>query len=205
MTDVLLIQFQNHPQERELIGKMLLAYGELEFMFLDLLRATLGNDVMTAVRTLYRVRSETMRMEIGDALIRPRIAEQSLTQMYEEARCAMRQCKSIRNNYAHAQWISHDGTLRFGNLDAAAKGHHESGKIDFRPLALPTLQRQYAYFAYTGHALLWVSDQYRIKTGQERSVQGEIPKPKKLPVVSLDSHQEARSRQSRKKAQKRPQ
>lgn len=197
----LLIQFEKHPKERELVGKILLAYGELEFLVLDLLRATMdekeeGSATITAVRTLYRVRSESSRLQIADALVRPKMAEHDMLAPYDEAAAAMHHCKKIRNAYAHCHWISDKGILRFGDLDAAAKGNTEPTRIRFRPITLELLQQQFHYFAFTDHLLIWVADQYRLKTGKPRMIEPHIPKPQRMPRVSLDSREEAHSRQS---------
>lgn len=67
MANSLLIQFDKHPRKREMIGKLILAYGELEITIMDLVAATMGGDTKTAVRALYRLRSESNRLEVADA------------------------------------------------------------------------------------------------------------------------------------------
>jgi hypothetical protein len=120
MPHSLLITFDKHPRQRELIGNLILAYGELEFILQDILRAVLDDDLMTATRTLYRLRSEANRLSVADAIIRPKMEAQGILPAYLDAYCAMFACKNVRNRYAHAQYIVEHGELWVGDLDLAA-------------------------------------------------------------------------------------
>ena len=66
----ILIELDKHPTERDLIGKIVLAYGVLEVALLDNVRAALGGDINTATRAIYRLKSEGNRLEVADALVR---------------------------------------------------------------------------------------------------------------------------------------
>lgn len=179
------MQFDKHPQERDLIGKLILSYGELEFMLLDMLRAALGDNLMTAVRSLYRLRSEANRLSLADALVRPKMTENGLEQEYLDAHCAMSVCKNIRNRYAHGQFISDKGSLWIGDLDEAAKSHGAQSKIKFKSLPLPHLEWEFDYFTYAEHALMYATNQLRLKTSQSLPENVVIPKPLKRPPPKL--------------------
>ena len=191
MVESLLIQFDYHSAERRLIGKIILAYGELEIAVMQLLATTLNGDTYTAVRTLYRLRSESNRLEVADALVSPHLSKHTLNGAWCEAYAAMKCCKAIRNNYAHGQWLSHRGQLRFGDLDKAALTKGPSCAITMRPLSLATLKKQWAYFEYTHHQLAWIDYRYATLTGQPRTVPGKVPKPRKVSPPKLDSRGEA--------------
>ena len=173
---------------------MVLAYGEIEVCVMNLLQATLGGDTNTAVRALYRLRSESNRLEVADALIVPKLTPY-LRGAWSEAYAAIKRCKQIRNQYAHGLFINDGGQLRFGDLDEAAQGKSEKSEIKLRPISLAALERQIGYFEYAMHQTLWIGDRYRIKTGQLRQIAQRVPKPKKVLPPKLDSHGEEQTHQ----------
>ena len=198
----LLIQFENHPAERDIIGKLILAYGELEFLLLDLVRATLETSneedepsaIVTAVRILYRLRSEANRLQVADAIARPKMTTLELLDPYLEAYSAIFTCKNIRNRYAHAQFLSAHGHLRFGDLDAVAKTTEPDVQINFRLLTLEQLKKEFEYFVYAEHALMYAANQLRLKTGQELPQGAVIRKPQRIPAPKLGNRPMARAR-----------
>lgn len=191
MANSLLIQFERHPAELAAVGKIVLAYGELEFAFMDTLRAVLNEDLGRAARTIYRLKSESNRLEIADALLAPALADYPFGGMWNEAYCALKFCKNIRNQYAHAQWVNDDGQLRFGDLDEAAQSKGDKFKIRLRPISLAALTKQLAYFEYAHHLVMWIGDQVRLAEGQPRMVAAKVPKPKKAVQPKTDSLGEA--------------
>ncbi|MBB6192405.1 hypothetical protein FHS51_002648 [Sphingobium wenxiniae] len=68
------------------------------------------------MKTLYRSRGETQRIDIADALIRNRIDDPKLKQTYETTLAHMRVCLTIRNRYAHANWL-HAGSDKLAYID----------------------------------------------------------------------------------------
>ena len=194
MADSLLLNFKHHPEERKAIADLILAYGDLESSLLNLLQAALNGDTYTAVRAMYRVRSESNRLEIVDALVTPRLAEQKLDGAWGEAYAAMKCCMGIRNRYAHSQWLHDDGELRFGNLDEAANKKGPKCKIVMLPLSAGVLTEQRRYFEYAHHQINWIGDRYRLATDQKRLTKARIPKPKRISPPRLDSRGEARPR-----------
>ena len=190
----ILTQLDRHPEERDLIGKIILAYGVLEVGLLECVRAALNDDIYTATRVLYRLKSESNRLEVADALVRHKMAEQKLGAAWEDAYGAYKLCKNIRNSYAHSMWVSDpDGALRFGDLEKAAKTPTGPSKINFRPLGKTVLKEQYAYFTHAHHLILWALDQYQTATGLPRKLpEGQfVIKPTRTPPPKLDSRGEA--------------
>ena len=195
----ILIQLDEHPEERDLIGKIILAYGVLEVALLENVSAAIGDDIYTATRALYRLRSESNRLEVADALVRPKMEAQKLGTFWQDAYSAVKVCKGIRNTYAHSTWVSDEnGTLRFGDLDKSAKSHSGNCKIQMIPLTKKVLEEQFAYFTHADHLLLWALDQYHIAAGLPRKLPDNqhVTKPKRKPQPKLDSRGEADSRRS---------
>jgi hypothetical protein len=194
--DSILTLLDRHPAERDLIGRIILAYGVLEVALMEAVKAALGGDVYTANRVLFRLKSESNRLEVADALVRPRYSEQNLGPAWEAAYAAFKFCKGIRNTYAHSAWISDEhGVLRFGDLEKSANTRMGKSSTNFRPLTRAVLEQQFAYFTHADHLILWATDQYQTATGQERKLpEGQfVLKPKKVPLPKLDSRGEARS------------
>jgi hypothetical protein len=194
----ILIELDKHPAERDLIGKIILAYGVLEVALMEAVKAALDGDTYTANRVLFRLKSESNRLEVADALVRPQFAKHKLGTAWEEAYGAFKCCKNIRNTYAHSTWISDpQGVLRFGDLEKAANSREGPGQVRFRPLTRAVLEKQFAYFTQADHLILWAVDQYQLATGQERKLPDHafVTKPKRIPQPKLDSRGEAHSPQ----------
>lgn len=194
--DSILIELDRHPVERDLIGKIILAYGVLEVALLEAVSAALGGDIYTATRTIYRLKSESNKLEVADALVRPKMTALKLGPAWEDAYGAMKWCKGLRNTYAHSQWVSDpQGVLRFGDLDKAAKTSGEKCQINMRPLTATVLQKQFEYFTQADHLLLWALDRYHIAAGLPRKLEDHqhVTKPKRIHQPKLDSRGEAHS------------
>lgn len=101
---------------------MVIEYGDLEWD-LCLLVSHVIEDLDIAVKALYRSRGETQRINIADALIRNRI-NPKLKQKYETTLAHIRVCKTIRNRYAHANWL-HAGSdkLCYIDIEELANSH----------------------------------------------------------------------------------
>jgi hypothetical protein len=192
MPDALLLAFEGHRREREIVGKILIAYGELEHVVLDMLIATL-RDGQAAIRTMYQLRSEANRLAVAEAIITPSFTAAKLAVPLKEGLDAMNHCKKIRNNYAHCIWVDDNGLLRFGNLEEPAKSKGEKCQLVTHPLTLTLLRKQWAYFDYTQHLLMWVGQQFR-EHNQQEQVGPLISKPKRVPLPKLHSLGETRMR-----------
>lgn len=205
MPATLLIQFDNHQAELVIIGKLVMAFGELEFAVMDLVRASMGGNTEKAVKSLYRLRSESNRLELADALLTPDLRSKPFGGHWNEAYSALKCCKRIRNQYAHGHFISDEGLLRFGDMDEASASKAEKFNIQMRPIHLETLKTQLAYFEYAHHLILWLADQVRLDSGQSRMIEQKVPKPRRVPPPKLDSRGEARPPRSSGKGSPQPQ
>lgn len=180
----LLIEFESFPAEREAIGQMLIAYGEIEFATLGLVGAVLNDDLDTSARILFRVRGEAARMDVADAIIRPALTKVGLGGKWGNAIGVARLCKNIRNQYAHCHWQESNKRLRFMDLDADAKSPEGDMKVTFRAIDNEIVQKQLAYFV---HALDWIyylTDAYKKKTGEKIDGAGFL-EPKSIAAPPL--------------------
>jgi len=75
--------FRTFPEEGQIIGRLVVGYGVLEFYLICCLGPALGSDDR-ALRALFRVRSESTRIDVADALMRPPYKEIGLQDKYNE-------------------------------------------------------------------------------------------------------------------------
>lgn len=141
------LPFDSFKREGDIIGRMVLEYGDLEWL-LCLLVSHVVEDLDIAVKTLYRSRGETQRLDIADALIRNRIKSE-VKQTYETTLAHIRVCLTIRNRYAHANWV-HAGAdkLCYVDVEELAKGNQsvDMGNIQLYHLDIDTVQDQARFF-----------------------------------------------------------
>jgi len=164
----ILIEFADYPVEREIIGRLLIAYGELEWALAECLRVSMNSKMNEAIRILFRVRGEGPRIEVADAIARPAYIKIGLEGQWGNAIGAARVCKNIRNQYAHCHWrVLDDGLLRFINLDVEAETAAGAPLMaDAIPLKLPLLQRQEDYFKYALDWLYYLGEEYKFREGK---------------------------------------
>ena len=190
MPTSLLIAFDRFPKERELIARMILAYGEIEFAMLDILGAIFKNQ-QTAVRTLYQLRSESHRLNIVEAIATPWFEQQKMGGHFKEGMTAAFHCKNIRNQYAHCTFVADSEVLRLAQLEETAKTKGESCQVVLRAITRDFLGKQSAYFDYAHHQILWLDYNYRLKNDQPVRSGEAILKPKRLSPPKLNSRAEA--------------
>lgn len=133
------LPFDRFKHEGNVIGRMVLEYGDLEWD-LCLLVSHVIDDMDIAVKALYRSRGETQRIDIADALIRNRLDDPKFKQTYETTLAHMRVCLTIRNRYAHANWL-HAGSdkLVYIDVEELAKSN---APIDMQNMQLYHVDRQ---------------------------------------------------------------
>jgi hypothetical protein len=177
---------RHFPKEEQIIGRLVVGYGELEFLFHCCVGAAL-QDEDAAFRALFRIRGEATRIDVGDALMRQQYSATKLRDRYNEMIGAMRFCKTVRNQYAHAHWRGDkDGWVSFAALEQAAKSHAGTPTIAFTPIKLPVLTQQEEYFVYTAQTLQHLWPEYEHLTGQKLTGPRR-PEPTIIPQPPLDS------------------
>jgi hypothetical protein len=185
MPDTIMPAFHSYPNEAAVIGRMLAGYGELEVDLCQCVGAVLG-DLNTAIRILYRIRSEDSRLKIGDAVLRPAFASRDLADGYNEMLGAMRWCKRARNQYAHCQWLGEEEGLFFTTLDKTAKTSTAPMRVRFYHIDLPLLKEQEHYFRYTQRWAWYLTAEYQ--RDPERPISSQpFPIPRIIPQPNLCS------------------
>ena len=97
--------FHRFPNEAAIIGRLLAGYAELEIGLLHCVTVAREEDDFDAtLKAMFRIRGETARINVGDALGRQVYDKLGLGADFEMAVSAMRYCLKIRNQYAHCNW-----------------------------------------------------------------------------------------------------
>jgi hypothetical protein len=169
--------FKQWPKEASIIGFLLAGYGELEFELARCVAATMKNDYDAASRVLFRTRGEEQRINIADALIRGHYETIGLTDQYGEALGAIRWCKNVRNQYAHAHWIDDEKAgLFFTDLEKSAQSARGELMLEFVNVDESLLKQQEEYFCYALNWLEYLQSEYRLRDGQISSHNEKAPK-----------------------------
>jgi hypothetical protein len=142
--------FDSFPNEAALIGRLVAGYGCLET---DLMLCVLvaKRDTDPVIKTMFRPRGETQRLDIADALGRPSFKKFKRETEFGMAIGAISHCLKIRNQYAHSNFgETKNGKLAFASMEDIAKSHDPS---DFSSITLlnideALLHEQLAYFEY---------------------------------------------------------
>jgi hypothetical protein len=86
---------QRFPEEAARIGRIVAAFGELEFI-LALCVGEVLRDRDTALRTIFRLASDRARIDTADALIRPSYIKIGRQAEYTDMIGAVRHCRTTR-------------------------------------------------------------------------------------------------------------
>jgi hypothetical protein len=179
---------ERYPEEAAVIGRLLTGYGEIEFELAHAVGVAL-NSFDNAIRLVFRVRNESQRLEVADAILRPFFAKIELSGQYGCALGAARHCKAIRNQYAHCHWYSEEVVgLYFTNLEEAAKRREGETSFNMQQISLPLLKEQEAYFIYAQDCLVWLRRESYHRLGLEGPHGRAWPTALRQP--SLDNHQD---------------
>lgn len=183
----LLLDFDPFPEEAAVIGRLVVGYGELEYLLALLVSAAIG-DEERAVRAIFRCKGETARIDVADALARPIYEAAGLGGAYTEALGAVRLCKTIRNQYAHSHWVADEGMLKFADIGDAAHKSEPRLTFVFKAIGNVVLNQQARWFDYTHHLLAHLAQTLARKMGQSSSPPVEAPP--RVPRPRLNSSAE---------------
>lgn len=183
MTKSLYWLFRKFPKEAEIVGRMVMGYGEMEY-HLGWCVTHIIDDEDTAFKVIFRAPGELARILAADALARLKIDNDRLRTMFEQAISGMHHCRKIRNQYAHCHW--RDGGERIGFMefeDVAAQ--HEPlriSKVAVRWVDHELLQRQEGYFWHVYETLAYICFEFQKLRGLEPSspvikAPSTLPKP----------------------------
>lgn len=169
--------FHRYPKEAHRIGRIIAAFGELEFILGLALAEALGNQD-TALRTLFKLRSDTSRLDVAESLLQPICANLGFESKLADAMLAVRKCQTIRNQYAHCHFgdVKRQG-LFFTDLQDAAK--RTLFEYFWRHVNVKLLDHQEKYFRYTIQCLQFIEQELRLRLGR-RNIPHATPWPTKL-------------------------
>jgi len=182
---IMLYEFTDFLREREIVGQLLIAYGEIEYALLGCLRRVLDNDIHTATRVLFRVKGEGAKIEVSDAIMRPAFIKVGLGPKWGNAIGAARICKNIRNQYAHCHWNLQDGILNFLNLDDDSQSAEGPIEVAFIKLDLSLLEEQLTYYKYAQDWLYYLAPEYQKRAGRLTSHDQSEPKSIAAPQLHI--------------------
>jgi hypothetical protein len=174
----LMAMLRRRPREAARIGRIIAAFGELEFI-LGLCLGEGIRDQDTALRTIFLLRNNVSRLAVAESLLHPICTKLGLQSKLADTMEAVRVCHSIRNQYAHCHYaeIKRQG-LFFTNLQDAAE-KQESFEYFWRHVNVAVLDRQEKYFLYAIECLQFMQAEIRFKIGTSAVPHG-FPWPSKL-------------------------
>ncbi len=188
MSRLIMPAFERYPEEAAIIGRLLAGYGEIEFELSTCLGEAL-NDINTAHRAFYRMRNESQRLDLADAIMQRKYEEANLGDQYADALGATRFCRRIRNQFAHCHWFDDPkGGLFFTDLQKSAQATREI-MLRFRHVDPPQLLSQEAYFCYASDCLVFLHNELKKLKGRLKI--HSFSMPQKLQRPSLYNPSEA--------------
>lgn len=182
---VTLNEFRRFPAEREAIGNMLMVYGEIEFAILGCLGDVLDGDLNTAARILFRVKGESARIDVADAIIRPAFQKNDLEKKWENTIGAIHFCRRIRNQYAHCHWQLWEDKIRFLNFDRDVRTPSGELILKLHRIDGALLKAQSIFFEYTLDWLYFLEKEHQKRLGKIVSHSIEQPKMMAAPALYL--------------------
>ena len=160
--------FHRYPAEAAVVGRLLAAFGELEFLVLAYARRASKNSEIPFLRAMYRLRATSARLQAADAFLKPICEHFSITEDYERAINATKYCLKIRNQFSHCNWgddASRPGSgIFFIDLEDAFEDEVDF-QLHYKPINLELLTSQEAYFVYAVEYLRWINEELGFKRG----------------------------------------
>jgi hypothetical protein len=151
---------QRFQSERDIIGRLLVGYGEME---LDLCNCVaMGiNDLDMVLKAMFRPRGETSRIKIAEAMGQKVYMSLGLGESFNEAVEAMHFCLKLRNRYAHSHFYDdNSGNLALVSLEEIAKKRAIVKNLlglKIKHLTKDILIQQELYFVYTRACIEFVN------------------------------------------------
>jgi hypothetical protein len=160
-------------------------------------------DLEVAFRVMFRVRSESSRVNIADAIMQPYFKKMKIEE-YDRFILGALYCVAVRNQYAHCHWGRSGRHLVFVNLEEFAKERSDGAGVKPRRLTLSLLQKQEAYFNYIQDGFWYLRSEYQKAVGKEPHPLVPLPTGTPQPPKYTDADKPARRRsvKSRRRAPK---
>ena len=147
--------------EGEIIGRLVVGYGEIELGLCHCIAQGIG-DLDMALKAMFRARGETSRIDIAEAMGQKVYVSLGIGAAFREAIDAVRFCLRIRNRYAHSHFYEdNSGKLAIVGLEEIAKKKIVINDLlrglTIRHLTEEVLRRQEHYFLYTSACIDFVN------------------------------------------------
>jgi hypothetical protein len=165
MYEMSLAAIEQFPEEAIIVGRLLLAYSYLEQDFLDcVIRAS---SVDLAVKTMFRLRGESQRLHLADAVARQPYIKEGLEMPYTQTLGDLSYARRIRNQYSHCSWhVGPNNELGFTNLEDLASEHIELSHhslLHMKVIDKALLKKQEHFFAFVQNSLWWLRSEYETR------------------------------------------
>lgn len=167
----------------KIVGELLIAYGEIEFDTLCCLAETLGS-MSQALQVMFRIRSETSRLKVADAIMRPRFHALNIKE-YDRFIQGAIHCASIRNFYAHCHWNNNGPRLVATNFEDFAKPLSTPANLKTYLVSLDLLRQQQAFFKYVQEGLWHLLAEHQKKNGKPPDHDVQAPKTVPTPLIHI--------------------
>ncbi|MCH8249483.1 MAG: hypothetical protein IH913_07750 [Proteobacteria bacterium] len=178
--------FLKFTDEAALIGRMLAGYADLEIGLMNCVQVV-RNDFDTVLKSMFRTRGETQRIDVADAFGRQYYDRLGIGTQFGMAIGAVRYCLKIRNQYAHCQWWDdNSGRLAFANLEKVAKVNtlvKDLQNLTTNYVDMALLEEQLAYYEYAERLLTWVNLEGQRLADQSCMQKHACPEHVKLPPL----------------------
>ena len=161
--------FDRHPEEAKLIGRLLVSFGEIE-VTLAVVVGTVGlQDLQLGLRSIYKVRGTSSRLELADALLRLKLTGMGLEREYLTNRDAIKYCQTTRNQFAHCIWADDlNAGIFFTDLQDAAD-RVDILRFNWKHVDIALLTQQLEYFDNTLTGIVYLENEWSVRAKMKAS------------------------------------
>jgi hypothetical protein len=160
--------FHRHPIEAAIVGRLLSAFGELEFLFIEHARRATASDRSSFLRAMYRLRATSACIRAADAFIRPVCDRFQLGNEYYTIKKAVDYCLKLRNQFSHCNWVDDPNVVNSGilfiDLEEAFEDFQDD-ELHWKPIDRTILTIQEEFFVYTLESLRWLNRELMTRHG----------------------------------------
>jgi hypothetical protein len=175
--------FKRFPSEMAIIGRLLIAFSELEFKTMCCAGEIMNGH--SVLKVLYLVGSSHNRIDAADALMRHHW-DNELSEPYVTMITALKLCEQIREQFAHCIWDDRNGSgLCFAN---PAESEIQKGGFNYHwyRVGVVLLAEQEAYFNNTYDWLVYLENERHLRVGKAQNNAYEKPTTLNRPPLYHD-------------------
>jgi hypothetical protein len=174
------------PRLMEIVGRLLVEYGDLEIDLMNCVQVARGYDMNNTLKSMFRARGESRRLTIAADLGRDAYVNLGLGAEFETAIDNFDYCRQIRNKYSHSYWHDPDmgKALCYVSLEELAdddKPVNDLTNLIFYYLDEPLLLKQEAYFQYVRDLIRYINYEGQTRSGKMHSNRYALPKEAEKP------------------------